>query len=379
MVDRPSSNDLLARVRRDVDRSLLRSRNGLRMLGGVGRPTLAQTPKDVVWSSGKVELWRYRSDHRTVRPPLFFVHSLVSRSYVFDLGPGNSFVEHMLGRGFDVFLADWGEPDELEAANTLETYCDDLLPELVDVVADRAGSDDVNLFGYCFGGLLSLLYLAGHPDARVRSLAVMATPVDFDHMGPFTALTKAGRVDPRDLIDHTGNVPADAIKNSFRMLQPTADVATYANLWQNLWNDEFVAAHQTMTQWSQDHIPFPGACMLQVVDLLSRDNLLATGRVPLGGRTVDLADITVPFVNIVGEKDHIVPPASNAMLTSLVGSAEADELRLASGHVGLVVGRTAQKRNIPAMVDWLLAHSDQDHEGTVARGGPVARPAGGGA
>lgn len=363
MVDRPSSTDLLARVRRDVDRSLLRSRNGLKMLGGVGRPELGRTPKDVVWSSGKVELWRYRSDRRSVRPPLFFVHSLVSRSYVFDLGPGNSFVEHMLARGFDVFLADWGAPDELEAANTLETYCDDLLPDLVDAVAGTAGSETVNLFGYCFGGLLTLLYMAGHPDAPVNSLAVMATPVDFDHMGPFSALTKAGRVNPADLLDHTGNVPPDAIRNSFRMLQPTADLSTYANLWQNLWNDDFVAAHQTMTQWSQEHIPFPGACMQQVVELFARDNLLATGRVPLGGRTVDLADITVPFVNIVGEKDHIVPPASNARLTSLVGSAQADELRLAAGHVGLVVGRTAQKRNIPAMVEWLLAHSDQDGAG----------------
>ena len=117
-----------SRVRKDAERNVLRVRNGLKHLAGVGRPELTQTPKETVWSSEKVELWRYTSDRRTIRTPLLFVHSLVSRSYVFDLVPGNSVVETMVDRGFDVYLADWGVPDELEAANTLETYTDDYLP-----------------------------------------------------------------------------------------------------------------------------------------------------------------------------------------------------------------------------------------------------------
>lgn len=356
MSEPAGSTDVLGRIRRDVNRSLLRSRNGLKLLSGVTQPTLAQTPKDVVWSSGKVELWRYRSDERTVRPPLLFVHSLVSKSYVFDLAPGNSFVEAMLASGFDVFLIDWGTPDEMESGNTLETYCDDLLPELVDVVRDRADSDTVTMFGYCFGGLLATIYQAGHADGPVSSLAVMATPVDFDAMGTFSLL--AGHVDPDALVDETGNVPANVMRHSFRLVQPTSDVTSYVNLWQNLWNDDFVDAHQTMTQWANDHIPFPGACMAQVTDLFARKNLFRSGRFPLGGRTVDLADITIPFLNILGEKDNIVPPASSEILTSLVGSASAEELRLPAGHVGLIVGRSAHRRNIPAMADWLLRQSE---------------------
>lgn len=355
MSEQTGGTALLSRIRRDVDRSLLRSRNGLKLLSGVTQPSVAQSPKDVVWTSGKVELWRYRSDHRTVSPPLLFVHSLVSRSWVFDLAPGNSFVEAMLDKGFDVFLINWGEPDEFEAENTLETYCDELLPELVDVVRDVADSDAVTMFGYCFGGLLATLYLAGHPDAPVSSLAVMATPVDFSAMGPFSVL--AGKIDPASIVDETGNVPASVMRNSFRFIQPTGDVTSYANLWQNLWNDDFVSAHQTMTTWANDHIPFPGACMAQVTDLFARQNLFKEGRIPFGDRTIDLADITVPFLNILGEKDNIVPPASTEVLTSLVGSEAAEELRLPAGHVGLIVGRSAHKRNIPAMAEWLLRQS----------------------
>lgn len=350
--------DLLARVRRDVERSRLRARNGLKILSGVGAPTLGASPKDVVWASGKVELWRYRSDARSLRPPLFFIHSLVSRSYVFDLSPGNSFVEFMLQRGFDVFLVNWGEPDELEAHNELSTYTDELVPQLVREVCRVAGSETVTMFGYCFGGVLSLLYLAGNPEDPVSSLAVMATPVDFSAMSAMTGVIQAGRVDPESMLDRTGNVPAEVMRNSFRLLQPTADITSYVNLWQNLWNDDFVAAHQAMTGWGNDHIPFPGAAFCEMSRVLARDNLLKTGTLPIGGRDIRLADIRVPFLSILGEKDHIVTPEAAEGLCDLVGSAEKEELRIPAGHVGLIVGRSAHKRNLPAMADWLEKHSE---------------------
>jgi polyhydroxyalkanoate synthase len=353
------AGDLLGRVRRDVERSILRSRNGLKLLSGVGRPEVGQSPKDVVWQSGKVQLWRYRSDQRTRRPPILFVHSLVSRSYVFDLAPGNSFIEFMLNRGFDVYLTNWGEPDELESKYTLETYCDGFLPDMVDEVRATSGHDEVTVFGYCLGGVLAVLYAAGHTHGPMVNLAVMATPVDFKQLGPMTSIFHVGSTDPADLLDETGNVPAEAVLNSFRLLAPTGDLSSYANLWQHLWNDDYVEAHQIMTRWVKDHIPFPGACMIQIAELFARDNALTTGRVPLGGRVVDLADITVPFANIIGENDTIVPADSTSILTGLVGSTDVEELRLRAGHAGLIVGRSAHTRHIPAMVDWLERHSEE--------------------
>jgi poly[(R)-3-hydroxyalkanoate] polymerase subunit PhaC len=358
MVATVTPNELVARVRRDAERNVLRVRNGLKHLAGVGRPQLTQTPKETAWAAEKVELWHYPSDQVRYRTPLLFIHSLVSRSYVFDLVPGNSFVETMRDSGFDVYLADWGVPDELESGNTLETYTDGYIPTMVREVQRLSGAPDVNLFGYCFGGVLSLLALAGNPDLPVRSLAVMATPTDFSHMGPMTSMMQEGRIEPEDMLDATGNVPAEVMLNSFRVLSPTGDVINYVNLWQNLWNDDFVAAHQVMTQWAQDHIPFPGAAFCQMGDLFSRQNLLATGKVPLGGRIVDLEDITVPFLSILGERDHIVPPDGVGPLLELVGSTDVEELRLAAGHVGVIAGRTAQRRNIPAMADWLARHSE---------------------
>ena len=108
MATMPTPTDLLERIRLDVERNALRARNGLKHLAGVGRPEVGCSPKDVVWRRDKVQLYRYHSPGPTLGPPILLVMSLVSKPYVLDLRPGNSFVEALVGRGFDVYMIDWG-------------------------------------------------------------------------------------------------------------------------------------------------------------------------------------------------------------------------------------------------------------------------------
>ena len=194
----PSPQSVLDRVRRDVERNALRARNGLRLVSGVARPNVGQTPKDVVWQRGRTQLWHYRNDPDTyggVRygPPLLIVFSLVSRSYVLDLQPGNSFVEHLQRAGFDVFLLDWLPADERHAEETLEDYADAYLPDAVRETCAAAGSEDLNLFGYCFGGILTLLYAAHHPDAPMRSPSAMSCHTPHFEKSTGVAMTVSDR------------------------------------------------------------------------------------------------------------------------------------------------------------------------------------------
>ena len=105
-----------------------------------------------MWKRGKAELWRYRNGTVRYGPPVLIVHSLVSRSYILDLRPGNSLVEYLTAPGLDVFMLDWGVPDELDADNDLERYVDWYLPRAVAAVQRETGSDEVTLVGYCLGG-----------------------------------------------------------------------------------------------------------------------------------------------------------------------------------------------------------------------------------
>jgi polyhydroxyalkanoate synthase len=351
--------DLAARVRRDVGRNLLRARNGIKYATGIDRPEVGTTPKTTVWRQDKVELWRYRSDRVTTRTPVLIVMSLISRSYILDLHDGMSFVQALRNDGFDVYLLDWGVPDEREAHNGLSTYVDELLPAAVDAVLETSGAEQVNLIGYCYGGLLSLLLGASYPDLPVASLVTMATPVEFREMGMFANLLVGGRLDPDDVIDDTGNVPPDVIRSAFRVLKPTGDLASYAVLWEKLWDDKQMEGYQVMGQWTRDHIPFPGQCFRETAELLRSDALVEDTAL-LDGRPVSLRDLTWPLLNVVAAKDHIVPSAAALPLVGLVGSDRAETLEVPAGHVALVMGRTAATTTLPGITGWLREHDDAE-------------------
>ena len=353
-----SPAEVLARIRSDVERQAIRARNGVKYFAGIGRPQVGQTPKDVVWKRDKVELWHYRSARRRWRPPVFIVHSLISRSYVLDLSLDNTFVGRLLEAGLDVFLIDWGVPDQRDADNSLETYLDYYLPQAVRTVLAEAGSDDLTVLGYCLGGDLALLLAARHPELPVRNLITVAAPVDFAEMGMFSRLFSDGRLDADALIDTTGNVPPQSVHNAFRVIKPTGDVNSYVMLWQNLSSDEQMAAYQAMGQWTKDHVPFPGAAFRQLVQMM-RDNAIVNDTVLLSGKPVHLTDIRCPFLSVLAERDHISPVTSVGPVVDLVGSADVEEIRLPAGHVGLMASRTASKWTIPRIVDWIHRHSEE--------------------
>jgi polyhydroxyalkanoate synthase len=357
MAPRPA--DLLARVNADVERSFLRARNGLRYVRGTHPPKLGVTPKDVVWQRDKAQLWRYRRDTppRYGRP-LVFVTSLVSRSYILDLLPGSSTVEFLRDQGFDVLLLDWGVPDELDAGNTFETYVDEYLPRAVDAVLRETGAEEVTLVGYCLGGVLATLYAAGHA-APVRNLVLLATPVDNSQMGPMVAALLEGRMEAEQLLDETGNVPADVLYSGFFMMAPTTVVAQKATLLQHLWDDEFVEGFQAVAQWTRDQVPFPGAAFRQLVEDLIRRNAFMDGRWRLGGREIDFTATGATVLNVMASADRVVPRAASLPADELIGRPERrEQLIVPGGHATFGTGRAAFRHTLPMLAEWIGAHSD---------------------
>jgi len=364
---------LLARAGRDIERSLLRARNGIRYARGTHRPRLGVTPKDVVWKRDKAELWHYRSTSAHVRPPVVIVTSLISRSYILDLLPGSSSVEFLRDAGFDTFLIDWGVPDELDAANTFETYVDEYLPRAVAAVLSETGASEVTLIGYCLGAVLAVLYACGHP-APVRNLVLLAAPFDMREMGPMVAALEAGRLEPEELVDETGNVSAELLYTAFFMMAPTAVVAQRATLLENLWNDEFVRGFQAVDQWTRDQVPFPGAALRQVVDDLVRRNALISGTWRLGGREIDFTGTDASVLNVIAERDKVVPRAASEPASRLVGRpGRREEMTVKGGHATFGTGRSAFSHTLPRVAEWIKAHSEVDTNERSNGGDQAAR------
>jgi polyhydroxyalkanoate synthase len=342
-----------------VERQFARARNGVAYLAGTNPPRVATAPRDLVWKLDTGRLWRYRSDSRRIGPPILIVHSLVSKSYILDLLPSNSMIGFLRDEGFDVFLLDWAPPGPADAENTLETYVDHYIPRAMAAATEEAGADELTVIGYCLAGVLVLLLAAGHPELPIRNLVTLTTPCDYREMGFMSKMFLEGRLDADDVIDPTGLVPASAMDEGFQALKPTDRVVQQVNLFQNLWNDEWVEGFLAMNGWARDQVPFPGAAFRQTVDVLIRRNALLDGVIPFGRGEVRLEDITCPFLNVYCEQDTIVPAPSSEPLVGLVGSPDARELRLESGHVGLVAGRSAAKDARPRISEWIVGHSEQ--------------------
>ena len=203
------------------------------------------------------------------------------------------------------------------------------------------------MLGYCFSGLLTMLYLAGHPDAPIRSLVSLAPPIDYSASAGITKVFAEGRLEPDDILDEDGNVPGEVVREAFAMRKPTSDLVTNAALWDNLWKDDYVEGHQAMAQFIREQVPMPGALLRQIVDKLIRGNELATGATELSGRRVDLRDISCPLLVVMAERDELVPVESTQILREFMGP-NMEELTLPAGHVGLITGPQGRHRDDPA-------------------------------
>ena len=135
----PIDASIATRVRPEVERTLQRSIKGLNYLFS-DDPALGQTPKDTIYKRGTLALYHYRPQAREVyRIPVLFVMSLVSKAYILDLAPGQSFIEFLLKQGYDVYLIDWGVPRPEDRHLKLEDYVLDFIPDCISQIMADSG------------------------------------------------------------------------------------------------------------------------------------------------------------------------------------------------------------------------------------------------
>ncbi len=339
-------------LQRTLDAMGLPSEDFVRMAGPLG-----VTPRETIFSQGTLKLHHFQPQADALyRVPALIVTSLVNQPYILDLVPGQSMVEHLLKQGFDVYMIEWGRPRREHTGLTLEDHVLDRLPRCVERVLQHSGETQLSIIGYCVGGLLSVLYAALHPQAPLKNLVCMAAPVNGDGLESMKAWMGPD-FDAEALIAQYGNVPADWVQNTLRALRPFGKMAGAASLLNQMDNADVVRSNLRMGKWESDNIPFPGGVFRQMVNDFLRGNKLVKGEWLIGGRRVDLADITAPLLHLLAADDHITPYASSCDLVALAGSRDKQELIVKGGHVGLVAGRGAQTRMWPALVAWLAPRS----------------------
>jgi polyhydroxyalkanoate synthase len=345
------------RIQSEVQRAILRSVKGVEYFASSG-PALGSTPKDILSIRGTMRLYHYRPQADEIyRVPILIVMATTNRGYIMDMVPGQSFIEFLLKRGYDVYMLDWTAPKPEEQSLRMEDYVLDFIPHCLRLVQEDSGEEDVSVIGYCFGGVLSLLYSSIHADGPVKNLICFTTPIDFREMTLFQNFSDRRYFDVDRLVDAIGNVPPEMILSSFEMLRPASRAISQIQLWDNIWNDEYVKSYRMFDRWATDTLPLAGEYFRTITKDLMWDNKLFNGTMSVGGRPADLSKIKVPLLHAVAEHDHIVPYEAARHLIPMVASDDKEEVMLKGGHVSLVAGPNAVKRLWPKLDCWLCGRS----------------------
>ena len=334
----------------DLQRRISGSLSALQAAAGA---TFGCSEKDAVYHEDKLTLYRYRPLAASANlPPILIVYALVNRPYMMDLQPDRSLIRRLLEQGLDVYLIDWGYPDGADRYTDLNDYINGYIDRCLGVVLREHQLKSTTLLGVCQGGSFSLCYTALHP-GRVRNLITMVTPVDFHT--PDNLLAKWVRgLDIDALVSANGIVSGDLLNAAYVSLMPFRLLQQkYVNLLE-LGDDQAAMENFVrMEKWIFDSPDQAGEAFRQFARWFFQENRLMSGTLEIGGRRVDLKQITQPVLNIYGKQDHLVPPDASIPLGQLVGSSDYRALPLSVGHIGMYVSSKAQRELPQAIAEWL--------------------------
>lgn len=271
--------------------------------------------------------------------PVVFVPSLINPHLVLDLSERKSLLRYLQSRGLNVYLVDWGTPRPEDRDLGLAGHVEHrLLPML------RTLAEPPVLAGYCLGGTMAAA-AAGLVEAA--ALAMIASPWAFD---AFPAQNKEliARLweQSKPLCERLGYVPMEVLQAGFWGLDPARTIRKYAQFADAPEGSEEAENFVVLEDWANEGAPLTLGAGRELFERLYGANEPGGGRWQVGGKTADPASLSIPFLNVLSETDVIVPAA-----TACPGGRT---LRLASGHVGMIVGSKARDQLWVPLADWLL-------------------------
>jgi polyhydroxyalkanoate synthase len=309
----------------------------------VGR-NVAVTEGAVVHENAIAQLIQYRPRTPQVHArPLLIVPPFINKYYILDLQPHNSFVRFALEQGLQVFLVSWRNVGPDQAHCTWDDYARSGVHEAIDTALEISGRRSLNALGFCVGGtLLATALSVMEPSARVASLTLLASLLDFSDVGDIGVYVDAEYVESCEREYSQGGVVSGAqIAASFASLR--ANDLVWSFVVNNYLKGRTPAAFDLLA-WNSDSSNLPGRLYAWYLRNCYLENKLRNpGQVSVLDRPVDLARLRMPAYVLAAREDHIVPWAS-AYASAKLLPGRIEFVLGASGHVAGVVNPPAGGR-----------------------------------
>ncbi|MEE4150786.1 class II poly(R)-hydroxyalkanoic acid synthase [Pseudomonas viridiflava] len=299
----------------------------------IGR-TVAATPGAVVFRNEMLELIQYKPmSEKQFSRPMLIVPPQINKYYIFDLSPGNSFVQYALKNGLQTFVISWRNPDVRHREWGLSSYVE-ATEEAMNVCRAITGAREVNMIGACAGGL-TIAALQGHLQAkrqirRVASATYMVSLLDSQIESPATLFIDEEALEAAKRRSYQrGVLEGSDMSRVFAWMRPNDLIWSY---WVNNYLLGKAPPPFDILYWNNDTTRLPAALHGDLLDFFKHNPLSHPGGLEVCGTPIDLQKVTVDSFSVAGINDHITPWDSVYRSTLLLGG-ERRFLLSNSGHV----------------------------------------------
>jgi polyhydroxyalkanoate synthase len=298
---------------------------------------LAVSPGGVISRDEVAEVIQYTPTTKQVSArPTLVIPPPIGRFYFLDLTPGRSFVEYNVSRGIQTFMLSWRNPTKDQADWSMDTYAERIL-SAIDDVREVSGSEDVNVIGFCAGGIVQtavLNYLAAKGDTRVHAASYAVTLLDWSGNNPIAAFQAAPVISLAKWNSRrNGVIDAATMGSAFTWMRPN-------DLVWNYWVNNYLLGQDPpvfdILSWNADGTNLPAKIHEQFLDVFAKNNMVEPGALEYLGTPLDLSTIKLPTFVMGALTDHLTPWHGTYRTTELMSGRSTYVLSNAGHIAGLV-------------------------------------------
>ena len=305
---------------------------------------LALSLGSVVFRNAVLELIQYAPTTDAVyERPHLIVPPEINKFYVFDLSPGKSMVEYLVGHGLQVFAVSWRNPTAEHRDWGMDAYVT-ALREALAAVRDITGSPDLIVHAACSGAMTAAAlagYLAASEDNSIHAMAMMVAVLGQATEGTLSLFATQEAIAAAKLKSQT-----DGVLDGLEMNRIFAWLRPNDLVW-NYWVNNYLLGNAPpafdILYWSNDATRLPAAFHSEILDMFADNRLVKPGAMKVLGRPIDLSKVACDKMFIAGTTDHITP-WKGVYESALAFGGRNDFMLCSSGHIQSLINPPTNKK-----------------------------------
>ncbi|MDQ3903394.1 MAG: alpha/beta fold hydrolase, partial [Thermoproteota archaeon] len=216
--------------------------------------------------------------------------------------------------------------------------------------------------GYSWGGVLSMIYASLRAE-NVKNLILQSAHVDFDKDTSILA-SWFRRLPLDDIVREFNSIDCRFVNLALLMRNPAVhsfDALRFGGYMSkgSLFYSQLGTDAMRIAAWMSDTPMIPAGFFRDYIGKLYQQNQLVKNELQITlcsenkAEFVDLAQITMPLLNIVDDKDDICTTPAATPINDIAASEDKELINFQIGHIELSVSSDAHVKLWPQVVKWL--------------------------